>query len=573
MNETLKIRLNPKISSRISWLDIAKLKVRYFTFLLWKCLRKNNFSYLNFIVKMNLALMVSRFPLMKHQKFTSLSFLPERIRILLETYIFFRIDDDRADWEFDTHMSPTDRVRYIMSRLEACRTWSWSTDKDINMIMTRVMRLAQKLGIEKELRDCFLKIFESLAFDARRMNEFECNNVLTFFPQETLIENYFRMDSLGTGAAMMYIFWDRPEDIPPETIQQCTTCSDAVRMSYTIRDFLEDIRAGIVNIPLEEAQIYGITVEHIYQAMKCESLTDIPTEISVWCRDQLQIAKELFWEGIQAAQDQSWLWELSRKVLGSSYSHDFWRDIWRSEEQLWIRDGLPSLSQWMQYLWGLRDGYIQLLWLLWKYSVQLKMNIFEQKKIFTKSHHLFLMYRGFSDINTQETSWWAVRSAFLSATYDWITDGPKKSPQLQQKFLKILREIAPHNSMNAKIEEMVYRDVDWELQDDGLERGTISFVSVLEEMGVLSIYQARWLNLEEIGAMLQIIDDIDDFEKDTVAWDWNALNTPRKQEYVHRMEQYFYDNWATIFPGENARFLRWFIAKMRDKIRWWATVG
>lgn len=65
-------------------------------------------------------------------------------------------------------------------------------------------------------------------------------------------------------------------------------------MSYTIRDFLEDIRAGIVNIPLEEAQIYGITVEHIYQAMKCESLTDIPTEISVWCRDQLQIAKELF---------------------------------------------------------------------------------------------------------------------------------------------------------------------------------------------------------------------------------------------------------------------------------------
>ncbi len=155
---------------------------------------------------MNLALMVSRLPLMKNSKFSHLAFLPERIKILLGTYIFFRIDDDRADGEFDTTMSPKERVEYILSRIEALKVGSWNTHRDINVFTHRIMLLARKLGLERELRECFLQIFESLAFDAQRMAQFLEDGEPVFFPQETLIENYFRMDSLGTGKAMMYIF-------------------------------------------------------------------------------------------------------------------------------------------------------------------------------------------------------------------------------------------------------------------------------------------------------------------------------------------------------------------------------
>lgn len=433
------------------------------------------------------------------------------------------------------------------------------------------MLLARKLGLERELRECFLQIFESLAFDAQRMAQFLEDGEPVFFPQKALIENYFRMDSLGTGKAMMYIFWDIPENIPTETIQHCIACSDAVRISYTVRDFIEDIRTGIVNVPLEEAQFYGITEQHIRQAMKCDNIGAIPLQIRRWCIDQIGVAKQLFQEGMQAIQPTSGLGELSQKVLGSSYNNDFWRDTKRAEEQLWVRDSLPNRTEWLTHMWWLKDGYIDLMKLFWKYGTFLQMDILDQKKILGKSIRLFLMYIWFGLESTRITIGGAARSAFLSATYDWITDGPKKSPQLQQKFLKILWEIAPNNSMNAKIEEMLYKDVSWELQDDGLERGTISFVSVLEEMGLLSIYQAGWLNLEEIGAMLQVIDDIDDLEQDVEEWNWNALNTPRKQQYIDRMEECFYDNGAAIFPGENARLLRWFIAKMRDKVYWLET--
>lgn len=107
-----------------------------------------------------------------------------------------------------------------------------------------------------------------------------------------------------------------------------------MRISYTVRDFIEDIRTGIVNVPLEEAQFYGITEQHIRQAMKCDNIGAIPLQIRRWCIDQIGVAKQLFQEGMQAIQPTSGLGELSQKVLGSSYNNDFWRDTKRAEEQL-----------------------------------------------------------------------------------------------------------------------------------------------------------------------------------------------------------------------------------------------
>lgn len=40
----------------------------------------------------------------------------------------------------------------------------------------------------------------------------------------------------------MHIFGNNPDEITPETLKKCVDFSDAVRISYTLRDFIEDIR-------------------------------------------------------------------------------------------------------------------------------------------------------------------------------------------------------------------------------------------------------------------------------------------------------------------------------------------
>lgn len=57
-----------------------------------------------------------------------------------------------------------------------------------------------------------------------------------------MIDYYFRRDTLGTGQAMMYIFGNNPDEVSPETLKKCVDFSDAVRISYTLRDLIEDIR-------------------------------------------------------------------------------------------------------------------------------------------------------------------------------------------------------------------------------------------------------------------------------------------------------------------------------------------
>lgn len=194
---------------------------------------------------MNLALLFSRLAVYKSNPFIGhilkLNNPAERIKILLNTYIFFRIDDDTADAEFDSG-SPQQRLNYIISRMDAMKSSSWDVNRPVDIITSQVLELAKSVGIEAELRKCLLMIFESLVFDARRIQNYRESGKREFLPRATHIDNFFRLDSLGTGQAMMLIFGDNPEDVSPETINYCVDFSDAVRMSYTLRDLVEDLR-------------------------------------------------------------------------------------------------------------------------------------------------------------------------------------------------------------------------------------------------------------------------------------------------------------------------------------------
>jgi hypothetical protein len=195
---------------------------------------------------MNLALLFSRLAVYKNNPFIGeilkLDNPSERIKILLNTYIFFRIDDDVADAEFESG-TPQQRLDYIISRMDATKSSKWDTNRPVDAITSEVLELARSVGIEAELRKCLLMIFESLVFDARRIQDYRESGKRKFLPRVTHIENFFRLDSLGTGQAMMLIFGDKPEEASPDTINTCVDFSDAVRMSYSLRDLIEDIRS------------------------------------------------------------------------------------------------------------------------------------------------------------------------------------------------------------------------------------------------------------------------------------------------------------------------------------------
>lgn len=545
----------------ITWTEIQILKVKYYAFLLKKCIRKKDFSYLGFIAKMNWALLLSRLAVHNVHpmvdKILKLENPSERLRILLNTYIFFRIDDDKADGEFEEG-SAQERLDYIIARMDATKTSKWNTTRSIDHLTAEVLQLAQKVGIEKEMRRCLLMIFESLVFDAKRIQDFRSSGKRTFIPRITLVENYFRLDSLGTGQAMMLIFWDKPEEVSPETINICVDFSDAVRMSYTLRDLIEDIRSGIVNIPEEDAQFFHISIDEVEELARHGDISRASESIKSWIQSDLLSAKELMGNSILVLENSE-ISELARMTMESSYVSSFWGDIWSVEKSL----GKIQMNKKRSTFVACVDWVKELHKLFFTYRTKMDMSILESKRFFPKCHNLFVSYLAFGQNWSREEVYWAAISAFLSAYYDWVTDGPRPTPEAQKQFMEILNVLSPITSANKSVEDMLQKDIWGILAEDGLERWSISFIFILQTMGILNDFQAK-CDVEEVGKMLQVIDDIDDYESDKENWDWNVFCTERAKYYYGRIEDCFPDNWASIFPG---KILHWFIGKMREKAK------
>src|ERR1043166_945148 len=73
------------------------------------------------------------------------------------------------------------------------------------------------------------------------------------------------------------------------------------------------------------------------------------------------------------------------------------------------------------------------------------------------------------------------------------------------------------------------------LEDDGLERGAISLRFILKMMGCETQREATWGDLDDLGQLLQIVDDVFDYEDDVAAGEQNCLRTPNKDVYLGRL--------------------------------------
>jgi len=167
-----------------------------------------------------------------------------------------------------------------------------------------------------------------------------------------------------------------------------------------------------------------------------------------------------------------------------------------------------------------------------KYRQSLQIHPDEMKRYLKKSFNLGLCYAGFAREPSFSQARGAGKAAFLSCAYDVATDWGKPE-STQTCFEQILHaEVSPDLAVMAM--NLLERDKQGVLQYDGLERGIVATHFVLEMMGLKETY-AREIDIDQLGILLQIVDDIMDYEDGVRTGDQNCLTSENRREYLERI--------------------------------------
>ena len=151
-----------------------------------------------------------------------------------------------------------------------------------------------------------------------------------------------------------------------------------------------------------------------------------------------------------------------------------------------------------------------------------------------KSVRLALCYAGFGTFWNSREAWKAGEAAFLSCAYDVVTDWRKFDKEARIAFEGVLTALS-----GVELRELALtlydKDLKNELAADGLERGAIALRFILKTMGCETQRAATWGDLDDLGELLQIVDDVLDYEDDMVAGDLNCLGTAERDAYLERL--------------------------------------
>jgi hypothetical protein len=169
-----------------------------------------------------------------------------------------------------------------------------------------------------------------------------------------------------------------------------------------------------------------------------------------------------------------------------------------------------------------------------QYAAVLGISRREHVRYLKKSIRLALCYAGFADRWNLREAWKAGEAAFLSCAYDVVTDWRSFDKQDRIAFESILNELSKPDPKKLAL-DLYEKDANRHLAGDGLERGAIALRFILKTMGCEKEREASWGDLENLGELLQIVDDVYDYEDDAAAGDQNCLVTTRRDIYLRRL--------------------------------------
>lgn len=182
-----------------------------------------------------------------------------------------------------------------------------------------------------------------------------------------------------------------------------------------------------------------------------------------------------------------------------------------------------------------------------RYAQTLQIKPSEIGRYLKKTANISICYAGFAQRFSFDQARSAGHAAFLTCAYDVVTDWGKPK-DLQSSFASIIRVRASPELANMGL-DLLNRDVRGVLDDDGLERGVTTLEFLLRMMNIREVFD-RKCDIRRLGLNLQIIDDVIDWEDDSVKGDWNCLaNTELREVYLKHIQEDFDDlTLRKLFP-------------------------
>jgi hypothetical protein len=169
-----------------------------------------------------------------------------------------------------------------------------------------------------------------------------------------------------------------------------------------------------------------------------------------------------------------------------------------------------------------------------QYAGELKISRAEGVRYVKKSVRLALCFTGFGTPWNLVEAWRAGQAGFFCCAYDVVTDWRHFDEGVRRGLESILNDFS-----QFELRHMAWALYDKEsnnlLEDDGLERGAISLRFILKMMGCEAQREASWGDLNDLGQLLQIVDDVFDYEDDAAAGDQNCLRTANRDVYIGRL--------------------------------------
>jgi hypothetical protein len=159
----------------------------------------------------------------------------------------------------------------------------------------------------------------------------------------------------------------------------------------------------------------------------------------------------------------------------------------------------------------------------------------EWKRYLKKSLSFGLCYAGFSNPGCVREAWMAGEAAFLCCAYDVVTDWRHFDKQARDTYYRILRARVSDPELQALAMDLYETEELDLLSEGGLERGAIALRFTLKMMGCEKARETIWGNLDELGRLLQIVDDVLDYEEDIVVGDKNCLTSTERYTYLQHL--------------------------------------
>lgn len=171
-----------------------------------------------------------------------------------------------------------------------------------------------------------------------------------------------------------------------------------------------------------------------------------------------------------------------------------------------------------------------------QYAGALRISRSERVSYSKKCIRLALCYAGFGTPWSLKEAWKAGDAAFLSCAYDIVTDWRHFDEEARSAFERILNNLS---RLELRILAMALyeKDAKNQLSGDGLERGAIALEFILKTMECEEQRAAKWGDLIKLGELLQIVDDVLDYEDDIAAGDLNCLTTTNRVTYLKQLCQ------------------------------------